>query len=430
MATVKLVKDGSTPVEVRASPSTPLGGMRPDIDAAALDRTDFVQLQNIRRIGPSLTGRPGQSLFYGLGSGYEPTGLGEFPIGAQRRLLVVADGCPGVSAGAGFSLSSYSLEQSPRFQPLVYRPAATSFCAARFIRSASVSGLLPAVDAVMFAADGVLYRLSNVPFVYGSPALPQSNGGQEVPVWTVPTGYTSITAMMQHGSELILAVTNGVGTSAIFSWDGLTFRREVDAINPVTGFGLYRGTLIAGHNGAPNLIRVRSDAGVWSTVAPGAGTVGITGNYLCASYRDVFYIPYGDSIFSFDGTTLTQIPAATNGVTAGATIRGLEKGFGTKADPAGFLFYSWQAAGPSQQKIGRFDGTTWVPAHKNILAQLASTTGMRGLRAFSGNLMAGGIYASGFHIFQSPRTATNGTYTDIEPWAVTNSADVRELLLY
>ena len=430
MANVKLVKDGST-VEVRASPSNPLGGMRPDIDAAALDRTDFIELQNIRRIGPSIVNRPGQSLFYTIGAGNEPTGLGEMKIGAQRRLLAVSDGCPGQSAGAGLSLSSYSLEQLPRFQPLVYRPAATTFCAARFIRDASVNGLLPAVDAVIFASEGILYRLSNVPFVYGSPALQQTNGGQEVPVWTVPTGYTSIVAMMQHGSELIISVVNGAGTSAVFSWDGLTFRRELNAIDPVTGFGLYRGTLIAGHNGGTNLIRIRSDAGVWSTVAPGAGTVKIPHNHTCASYRDVFYIAPGDDrLYSFDGTTLTEIPAATNGVTAGATIRGVEKGFGTKADPAGFLFYSWDAAGPVKARIGRFDNTTWLPNHKDIAAQLTAVTEMRGLRAFSGNLMAATIQPTGYRIVQSARTDTAGTYTEIIPASINNSSDVRELLLY
>lgn len=437
MANVKIVKEGSTVAEVRASPATPLGGMRPDVDAAALERTDFIELRNIRRIGPSIVNRPGQVLFFDLSDpatggvvGSEPTGLGNFPIGAQRRIVVVADGCPGVSAGAGFSLSSYCLEQSPRFQPIVYRPGATSFCAARFVRSASVNGLLPAVDAVMFAADGILYKLSNVPFIYGSPALPQTNGGQEIPVWTVPTGYTSISCMLQHGSSLIISAKNGAGTSAIFSWDGLTFTRELNAIDEVTGMGLYRDTLIAGHNGGTNLIRVRSAAGVWSTVAPGAGVVKIPANYRCASYRDVFYIPVGDDrLYSFDGTTLTQILAATTGVTAGGVIHGLEVGLRSIANPAGRLYYSWDAAGPSTQRIGAYDGTTWTANHKDILAQFASTTQMRGLRAFSGNLVVAAI-TTDLRLYVSPRAATSGTYEEVIPANVTNSADVREMLVY
>ena len=427
MANVKLAKEGATVVEVRASTGAPLGGMRPDIDAAALERTDFIQLQNIRRIGPSIVGRPGQSLFYDLGT-CEPTGIGDFPVGAKHRLMCVGDGCPGVSPGAGFSLASWSAEQKPRFQGMVYRPGATSFCAARFERAASETGLLPAVDAIMFAADGILYRLSNVPFSYGIDSLALTNAGQEVPVWTVPSGYASITCMIQHGSELILSVNNGAGSSAVFSWDGLTFRRELSGIDEVTGFGLFRDMLIAGHNGGTNLIRVRTAAGVWSTVAPASGTVKIPGNFRCASYKDNFYIPPGDDrLYVFDGlTSLTEIAAGTNGVTAGAIIHSVESAFGN-------LYYCWDAAGPTEVKIGAFDGTTWDPAHKDILVDFANMTGARSLRKFQGNLIFGVLSTlpSGFlHLLSSPRSVTNGTWTELQTVASTASQDVRELLVY
>lgn len=431
MSAVKINAKEATPVQARFGIDCgPPQGMRPDVDPAALGKNDFVYLQNIRRIGTSVIGRPGQSLFADLSlvGGGEPTGIDQLPTGSNRGLYMVTDGCPGESSAVGFSLCSYSEDQlneedlvPTRFFPLVYRSAATTFKAQRFVRAVSEDGLTPAIDAMFFAVDNVLYRLAEIPFPYGVRPLYRTGGTQEVPVWTLPAPYVSIGEMKQFGGSLYISAVNGAGTSAIFAYDGLTFTRVLDAVDPITGFAVFRNILIAGHNGGTNLIRIWNGTS-WSTVAPGAGTVKIKGN-RCTSYHDVLYIPSDDNIYSFDGiATLTQIPPATTGVDVGAEIFALE----TFDD---CLVGTWTTAAPKARLL-EYDGTTWTATVKDFIAQIPGTTAVRALREFHGALMVGALDSGDARLFRSPRRATGGTYSNLSFSSISASADVRDLVRY
>lgn len=427
MSAVKINAKEATPVQVRfgVDIQSPLG-MRPDVDPLALGKGDFVLLENTRRIGSTIVGRPGSSGWQTLGG--LVTGLGDLPVGSIGGLMMVSDGCPGEDPTVGFSLLKYDEEQindyglgSTRFFPLIYRTTAASFKIARFVRDASEDGLVPAVDAMFFAADNVLYRLAEVPFPYGVLPITQTNGSQEIPVWTLPAPYTSIGEMMQFGSSLYISAVAGAGASAIFAYDGLTFTRVLSGVDPITGFGLFRNLLIAGHDGGTNLIRIWNGTS-WSTVAPGVGTVKIAGN-RCASYHDVFYIPSDDNIYSFDGTTLTQIPPGTTGVDVGAVVFSLESCFDK-------LYATWSTVAPKARLL-RYDGTTWSPNHKDFIAQFPGAVTVRTLRFFHGALMVGGIAtgsSAGARLYRSDRRNTSGTYTELLPHITVNTLDIRDLV--
>ena len=428
MATVKLAQAGEKKsVQVRFGIDVPTpGGMRPDIDPIALGPGDFVNLENVRRIGTSIVGRPGNSVFADLGGALgsvTPTGLADLQIGAKRRLVAVADGCPGESPTIGKSLVSYDKELIPPIQRLVYSPTGLVMVAERFKRDESSDGLLPSIDALVFSVDNVLYRLANLPSAFGAESLESTNGAQQIPVWTIPAAYTSISAIHQHGGELVIAVNGGAGASAIFSWDGVTFRKELDAIDPVTGFATFRDKLIAGHAGVPNLIRIRTLGAAWSTVAPGVGTVQIPHNHTCASFRDVLYIPTGgEYAYSFDGATLTQIPAATMGVDAGSEVWAFETAFEK-------LYYTWSTAAP-KARIGMFDGTTWTATHKDLIAQKATVLRVRTMRFYANTLIVRASITGDVLFMQSPRRNTSGTYDEIRLNALSLTADLTDMVVY
>ena len=432
MANVLRASKGAKQVfQVRTSAKNKLGGMRPDLDPMALGPLDFTYLENVRRIGGGMLGRAGSTLFAELTG--EPVGLSDFQLGANRRLMVCGDGCPGISDTLGFYLGGFSREQLPRFQSLVYYPASvSSFTTTRF--TIEGEGEIPDVDALMFSTDNVLRQIQSIPFTYGELPLAQTGGSQEFPTWTIPSVYSKISAIIQHGSVLLLALVGvaaaGVGSSAIYTWDGQHFEKELGGINPVTGFALFRDTCIVGFGSATNAIQVRSALGTYTTFVPGAGTIAVPANFRCASYKDRLYIPTGgEDIYRFDGATLTRIQPATSGVDAGSSVHACEVGARTITDKAGFLFYSWSTATP-KARIGRTDATTWTASHKDLRAQFPTLTIPKTLRWFQGCLVAGALNGvAGASLYFSPRAVTSGTYEQVDPSA-NNNGDINELVLF
>lgn len=373
-------------------------GMAPDIEPQDLppDRPRF--LFNARLENGGITGRGGLSEIVDLRSAavdVEVTGMSDHQIGTQRSLVMTSVGCPGFSASAGFWIGTYDTEQNPTAQRLTYYPTATN---------PGVIGLYG--DDLYFGVDAVLMKLQPIRPPYGVEALTVSGVNQEVKVWDLPTGYDAVTAIGEWNGDLYVAIRGTVTTnSAIYKYDGITFTLSLGGINPVTGFAVFRESLIAGHDGTSNLIRILNEAGAWSTVAPGAGTVRMVGN-SSKSYKDRLYIPNrGTDIYSFDGTALTRIPFATTGMTATTVCSCVDVAYG-------YLYFSWYDN--TAVYTGRYDGTTWSATHKNLTTQFGLTAGeTRTCRFYRGSIVVIIKQTGGASILISPRENTSGTWSEV-----------------
>lgn len=407
-------------------------GMAPDIDPQNLGEDQPYLSINTRNSAGVAVQRGGQSLCVDLGG--KITGIATHQIGAARSLFVTGDGCPGLSAGAGSYLGV--VDQEFKDPAYVGEAGYTAYKNATYYATATaqiVAGTFG--DDLMFGLDNVLKRFS------------AADSLQETRL-NLPTGYSSISAMIEHeGTFLIAAVgtaASGVGTSAIFSFDGVTLTNELSAINVVKGFGLYRDMCAAIFDGTPNSIRIRTAAGVWGApVLPSAGTVKIIGSNT-VSFQDKLYIPNGDEdFFALDQTgTLTRIPIATSGVDAGGHIMGVDV-------LENVMYFVWHNAALTNVWIGKFDGTTWTPKFKDLTAQatypalaqdfVASgvPTGYvpgiaRCIRAYRGSLVVAAIQppAGIAALYFSPRAAVSGTWTRIIMSISYANSDINEMLVF
>lgn len=323
-------------------------------------------------------------------------GLYDFQIGTKKSLILTSVGCADLSATVGFSVSIIDFEQSPVFQAAIYYSAGTV-------------GVVPGVygDDLYFGQDATLRKYQAVDPPYGAGALAQSGVSQDIPVLTLPAGFTSIPALQEFDGLLFVAAAQGVGTSRVISWDGRTSRDDVTGINVPTGFGLYRESLIMGYNGAPNRIDVRAKGaspGTWTNFAPGAGTAAFLRG---VSYRDVFYFTTGgEDLFSFDGAVVTRIPIGTTGIAAGSVTYGI-------AVFNSLLYVAY--AGGGQGRLLSYNGAAWTPIHKNMTTQFAGVSALRDLVAYRGNLVVSGIQSGSGQIFSSPGTGTTGTWVSTVP---------------
>lgn len=353
MALLRDLKPGQVPKIIRPRA---FRGMAPDIDPQNLpEDTPYLRI-NTRDEGGLPVWRGGQRFLVNLGG--RVTGLATHEIGANRSLFITGDGCPSISSGAGSYLGVVDQEfADPSVQqPSSYKNATYYATATEQIVAATFG------DDLFFGLDNILKRFSATDSLQESRVV-------------LPSGYSGISAMIEHEGILLIAAKGsggappGTGTSAIFTFDGVTLTNVLSAINVVQGFGVYNEQCCAIFDGTPNSIRVRSSAGVWSApIAPGAGTVKIVGSN-CTSYRNKLYIPNGDEdLFTFDeNAALTRIPRATNGVDAGAHITGTAKMNDSTGTP--ILYYLWHNAALTNVWIGKFDGTTWTPKYKDLTGQ-------------------------------------------------------------
>lgn len=406
--------------------------MAPDVDPQNLAEDQPFLSINTRNSAGIAVLRGGQSFCVDLGG--KITGIATHQIGAARSLFVTGDGCPGVSAGAGSYMGV--VDQEFKDPALVGDPSYTAYRNATYY-STAVAQIVAGTfgDDLLFGLDNVLKRFS------------AEDSLQETRL-NLPTGYSSISAMIEHeGTFLIAAVgtaDSGVGTSAIFSFDGVTLINELSAINVVRGFGIYRDMAVAIFDGTPNSIRIRTAAGVWgAAVLPSAGTVKIIGSNT-VSFRDKLNIPNADEdIFQLDqALTLTRIPRATNGVDAGAHIMGVDV-------LENVMYYVWHNSALTNVWIGKFDGTTWTPKFKDLTAQavypalaqddLASlhTTGYvpgiaRCIRQYRGSLVVAAIQppAGIAALYFSPRATVSGTWDRIIMSLAYANSDINELLVF
>ena len=390
-------KRGAAPNKTSFNHRTQAGGfkwrgMMPDFEPQDLPPDRPYMLQNCRLENGGITGRGGMEEIVDLGK--TPTGMTDHQIGTQRSLMMTSVGCPGFSASVGFWIGSYDTEQDPRAQRLTYYDTATF---------PGVIGTFG--DDLYFGVDDVLMKLQPITPPYGTEAIDVSGVNQEVKVWDIPSGYTSITAIHEYNGDLYVALLGSVSTnSAVYKYDGVTFTLSIGGINPITGFATFRELLVAGHNGTTNLLRILNEAGVWSTVAPGSGTVRLVGN-SAASYKDNLYVPNtATSIYIYNGTTLTEIAFGTTGMSATAACSAVDVAYG-------YLYFSWWDA--TGVFVGRYDGTTWSATHKNLTTQFSLVSGETQTLIFYRGCIAVAIkQTGGMSLLQSPRENTSGTWTE------------------
>ncbi len=398
-------------------------GMAPEVDPQNLAEDQPYLAFNVRPDGGQHVLRGGQRRIVNLGG--QITGIETHKIGAARSLFINGDGCPGISAGSGSYLGVIDQELRAGSTPSSYLNATYYSTATAPIVSATFG------DQLFFGLDAELKRFS------------ATDSLQET-VLNLPSAYVSISAMMEHQGVLLIAcvgaAASGVGTSAIFTFDGTTLINVLTAINVVKGFGVYNEQCCAIFGGAPNSIRVRSSAGVWSApIAPGAGTVKITGSN-CTSFQNKLWIPNSDEdLFTFDQTaTLTRIPIGTTGVDAGGHIMGTDK-------MSGVLYFVWHDAALANVYIGKFDGTTWTPKYKDLTGQ-GSYVGFMGentfgssfipgisrvIRQYRGSLVVAAIQppAGVAAAYFSPRDDITGAWTRLV-MTNTTSSDIKEMLVF
>lgn len=386
------------------------GGMIPDGDPGSLPPNRPRKLWNTRRVGGLIVPRGGQEAFIDLDQAVR--GLFDFQMGTKRKLMIVGDGCPDISSAVGFYIGSKDIEQLPQVQQGVYYNSATQ--AVLLSRYA---------DDLYIAEDVRLRKYQTIDAPYGVNGLSLSGSSQDIPIYAVAAPFTKISAIRDYpfSGLLFFAGDAGAGASSIFSWDGLTIRSDLASIDAPTGFGLYRELLIAGFAAATNRIKTRDISGAWTTVGPPLS--GACAFKEGISYKDVFYwTTLGEDVFKFDGTTITRIPILTTGFPANSVTYGIEV-FN------GYLYVSYTTAAGSA-RIARFDGTTWLPTHKVLTAQVAAASAARPIRSYRGSLIAGVQEATVGTIYTSPLTDTAGAWVRSNPNDSANQGSINQLLVY
>ena len=282
---------------------------------------------------------------------------------------------------------------------------------------------VPSGGDLYFGEDLNLRKMNAIRSPYGTKQLAISGSGQDTLVHTFSSG-TNLSDMLAFDGKLFVGLDNGA-SSEIWYYDGLTIIDDVATLtDKVQRFALFRDKLIVGFDGTPNNIQVRdigATPGSYATVAPGAGTI----NFLrAASYKDTLYITTNDqNLYSFDGTTLTQIPVATTGLPANANTFGVASAFGN-------LYVAYEDATASEAELLQYDGSTWTASVKNFTTQDATMRAALDMIYYRGNLVvAMKDDANTYSLFQSPGSTVAGTWTEISQSAIT-SGPINELLIY
>jgi hypothetical protein len=342
--------------------------------------------------------------------------LVDFQLGTPHKLWVAGDGCPGRSPTIGAYVGTFDPDQSSLFEPDVYYQTAT--------RDRVV--MRPAFDRMYLGVDNVLRVLALAPKIWGQVTLNSSGPDQDDIIQTF-TGFNYISALGIFDAQLFAALENG-GASKIVTYDTLTIRDDLTGIKEIAQFGLYRELLLAGHKyGAETFIRVRqlgTSPGTWSTISSGGVAIGMFDEGL--SYKDRFYFADGnDSVWVTDATTLTRLAPATTGIAAGSIVTSVCNAFG-------YLFVAYTGGGGAGVggKLARFDGTTWVPIHKDFRAQIANNRSVSLLRFLKGRLVVVAVaedLLTAERFYESPEDATTGTWSED---AAGSTASIHEAVVF
>lgn len=321
------------------------------------------------------------------------------------KLWLIVAGCPGIDPTLGFSINSIDTEQSPEFQRAVYYSTASN-----------QPVLAKYGDQMYLGVDSSVRKLQLIAQPWGTENLSVSGTSQDTPLKTF-SGYV-VTCMQEFDGKLFIGLDGGNGASKIVTYDGVSFRDDVTAIDPPTCFALYRvqnggDAIVVGTENA-NTLAIRptgETAGMWSSI----GTVAAT---EMLSFRDVLYIATsGASLYQWNGSALSVARSPAGAV----ALRCLAEFNNT-------LYFGYETA--SAAIIGKqTSGGTYTDVEKNLTTQFTGASSLRSLAAYRGFLIASGsITASGGRVWISPGTTTSGTWTQIAP-AVSNAGNVFKLMV-
>lgn len=307
------------------------------------------------------------------------------------RLYIVAAGCPGLSPSVGFSLNALDTEQDPEFQRMTYYSGtASQVVVGKYNR------------ALYVGTDSDLRRWQAIRVPWGKENLSVSGSTQDTPLKTF-SGFT-IKCLREFDGMLFIGLDGGAGASKVVTYDGISFRDDVTGIDPPTCFADYRvqnggDAIVMGTSTGNNIyIRPAGDSpGTWTSIGTAASVDMI-------SYKDVLYIATGGAnVSSWNGTTLTAAARSPAGATAVLSVEVFN----------GLLYFSYETA--SAAIIGKYDGSSWTDAEKNITTQFSGTTSVRTIASYCGFLVGGGTRSSSGRLWVSPGTTTSGTWVEVVP---------------
>lgn len=373
-------------------------GMRTEGDPGAMPPGYLRWILNGRIVDGDIHERPG--LIKLNSSSFDSAcvlGLFSFNMANPKKLWLLGNGCPGISASAGFYVGHIDTEQDPEFQRSIYYDTITNS-----ISIAKFNG------EYYIGSDAVFRKLQLANQPWGIEAIEVSGNSQDVPIATFNTtnGYDAnytIRCMLEFDGKLFIGLDNGNGASKVVTFDGVSIRDDKTAIDAPTCFCLYRiqnggDAIVMGTNNT-NTIYIRaagSSPGTWTSI-------GTHASVDMETYKDVLYIADGSTaVWSWNGTSL----ASANAPASATAVRALEK-FN------GYLYYSYDTA--SAVLIGRYDGSTWSDSHKNMTTQFSGTTSIRSIESYRGSLFACGLRSGNGTIWLSPQETTSGTWVEITP---------------
>lgn len=180
----------------------------------------------------------------------------------SKKIMMVADGCPSTSETAGFSLDWFDHEQEP------------SYSSGNWYDTSTEGVVLGQFSGNLYVAvDNKLHQFIIIVPPYGESSLTVSGHKQDIPLYTF-TGFTKVTFLKEFDGKLFIGLDNGVGASAIWTYDGVAFRADLTGINPPAYMSRFRDQLAVGF--ATGTIKVRNagdSPGTWATVVEAAGTL-------------------------------------------------------------------------------------------------------------------------------------------------------------
>lgn len=335
------------------------------------------------------------------------------------RIYCAAGGCTSVS-DSGFSLTWFDIDQEPRLQRGTYYENADG------IQIGPFDDKLYLGLNTTSPRSSDLRRYETVVTPWGVDQLDVAGPKQEYQLYTF-SGRT-IAWLEPFDNKLFVSLddgtTGGAADNRIGVYDGLSIYDGSVTAMPADVSGLdyaatcmvrHRDFLVVGFPSGYNQITVRQAGavpGTYTTVTPAAGT--IQARRMVEWKNAVWIVPGGSganatNIWSWSDTDPPSYAGATLAVQrtiANSEIRSV-------AVFNGYLYYGWRRTTDNHLLIGRYDGTTWTDAHKDLTAQATDTGSVPSLLSNRiDDLIAhrGVLYAIAFSAFQASPAVEEGEY--------------------
>ncbi len=307
---------------------------------------------------------------------------------------------------SGTALEAYSLEDTPNLQQITESAGALYN-----------GNMVVFQEQLHYIGGGInLYKIGPVELLPGQSAGDVAGLLRGIKIASHPTGdqFSFCTVfrptLVEEEHIFIGCSTDGV----IWRWDGVSLVADSTALGATDWHVLttYREDLfVFGLHYAK-----KRDGGTYTNISMPGGTTSFR-PYDAVTYKDVLYIIGTDDIgavwtpriLSWDGTTL----AIANSMDNTGSIQDSSEGGRSLAVFNGYMFYGWQdpdGAVNGAAMLGRFDGSSWVDAHKDFHAQFGAGRNVNSLQSTPNSLFAA-LHISN-KLVESPGVTTSGTWTD------------------